>query len=197
MRTCRYELRGTLRIDTSLYSNHAYDARDQFSNVKVFDYPREQFRAEGMPACAPANDCDAHQFETKAPTLSSNRICKTCQEDHYRAATPVVWDKFVHTKSDKPGELRKVSSHNTWNGGAVSKQKFDSDVTLEFNCYAHNHITIGFTKKNSNAHYNDIECALYCDNGHLYSSEQYNDHSDFHVNHRRRGFGYYSSRDVM
>ena len=76
------------------------------------------------------------------------------------------------------GEINKSNSGgNTWNGGATSTKKWSGDVTLEFHCSQQSgHAMMGFTTHNGNTHYNDMECAFYCDSSNQLSAYEGGSH---------------------
>ena len=82
-------------------------------------------------------------------------------------AIAVVWEGVSNAKAEANGAIVKKGGGTSWNAGAHSRRLASGDVTLQFRCSVKQRTMIGLAIGNSGVHYNDIDCAMYCDAGTL------------------------------
>ena len=82
-------------------------------------------------------------------------------------AIAVVWEGLSNAKAEANGAIVKKGGGTSWNAGAHSRRLASGDVTLQFRCSVKQRTMIGLAIGNSGVHYNDIDCAMYCDAGTL------------------------------
>ena len=82
----------------------------------------------------------------------------------------MVWEGLSNAKAEANGTIVKTGGGTSWNAGAHSTKIVENnpgDVTLQFRCSVKQRTMIGLAIGNSGVHYNDIDCAMYCDAGTL------------------------------
>ena len=82
----------------------------------------------------------------------------------------MVWEGLSNAKAEANGTIVKTGGGTGWNAGAYSTKIVENnpgDVTLQFRCSVKQRTMIGLAIGNSGVHYNDIDCAMYCDAGTL------------------------------
>lgn len=79
----------------------------------------------------------------------------------------IKWEAMGCAKTDSNGKLHKTGCGNGWNAGAVSAAGVIGPATIEFQCTQKQHAMIGFGVGNDHNSYQDIDCAMYCDQGTL------------------------------
>merc|ERR1712166_1476826 len=121
---------------------------------------------------------------------------------------PVMWKNGKCVKMNGgAGSLLKTGCGNSWNGGAISRTDRPKNTNIEFRCTQQQHSMIGFsTGGDASKSYNDIDCALYCDQGntriyergrHRYNGQAYSPATVFEMQRRGTYIRYYQDGKLL
>ena len=83
-------------------------------------------------------------------------------------STPIVWKAIKCATPRAGGGLMKTSCNiKGWEAGAISTKVAYGDIEVQFTASMKQYTMLGFSKHDLSGHYNDVECALYADQGTL------------------------------